>query len=78
MIIGDHLSDPYSENQLAIAEHLAFLAAEHYYALHDQWPGSVSSSDISEEQHEVEKIVQDILGDGKELPEPVTQAISEM
>ncbi|ORX37378.1 hypothetical protein BD324DRAFT_625903 [Kockovaella imperatae] len=42
--INEHFADPESENHLAIAEHLAILAAERYRTKHSIWPGTTSDT----------------------------------
>jgi len=66
-------------DELAYAEHLAFLASERFYSSHKRWPGDAASADIEAEQRELEKIVEGIVGTSAgPLPDVATESIAEV
>ena len=63
-------------DELFVAEHLAFLAAERFYSENSRWPGAAKAS-IESDQEQLERIQRDVL-ETNDLPDIASDAIAEM
>jgi len=63
-------------DELFIAEHLAFLASERFYAENSRWPGDATNG-VEADQQQLERVVQGVV-DANELPDVAADAIAEM
>lgn len=77
-IIDDHLMDEYSDNRLGVAQHLAVLAAERFYAKHGSWPGSGSGEGEAERKEMAEHILAVTGKQAGSLPNVVDEASAEV
>ena len=73
----DHLNDEESENHLAIAEHLALIAAERFKVSSGKWPGTGSKGEAASDQQTMETMVKDMTGSA-ELPNAASEAVTEV
>jgi hypothetical protein len=77
-LVDDHLMDEYSDNRLGVAQHLAVLAAERFYARHGSWPGSGSGEGEAERKEMAEHILAVTGKQAGSLPNVVDEASAEV
>jgi len=78
LTIGQELHKDFGD-ELAYAEHLSFLASERFYLKNGRWPGETASADVKAEQHEVEKIVESVVGTSAgPLPDVAAESVAEV
>nr|XP_019015140.1 amyloid beta protein binding protein 1 [Kwoniella pini CBS 10737]OCF53921.1 amyloid beta protein binding protein 1 [Kwoniella pini CBS 10737] len=75
--ITNYQYDEYDGSSTCFAMHLAFLAAERFYASHKRWPGAKAMVNVAEDTSEVEEILKGVFG-GKEVEDIFIECVAEV